>query len=179
MIYILQQIELARSGDDHSFIQLFQLYEKDIYRTVYIYVNNEQDAFDLVQETAYRAFKAMKGLQQPQYFKTWLIKIAINCTLDFLRKSKKLTQRSIKELEYIQERFEDNFEEIDLQVTLQQLMELLDPQEKSVIILRFYHDLTLHEIASTLSIPQGTAKTIYYRAVHKLREKIKRGDLDE
>lgn len=68
---------------------------------------------------------------------------------------------------------EDVKEDIDLEVTFQELIELLDEDEKSVIILRFYHDMTIKEIAESVDIPLGTAKTILYRALKRLRKELK------
>lgn len=83
-------IEKARKGNDNAFLKLFQEYESVIYRTAFMYVKNQNDALDVVQETAYRSFKSIKNLNESKYFKTWLIKIAISCALDMLRKQKKL-----------------------------------------------------------------------------------------
>src|SRR5690606_39568736 len=59
-------------------------------RTAFVYVKNQNDALDVVQETAYRAFKSIKNLKEPVYFKTWLFKIAINCAIDIIQKQKKI-----------------------------------------------------------------------------------------
>lgn len=74
----------AQKGNDEAFLKLFQEYEKDIYRTAFVYVKNQEDALDIVQETAYRSFKSIKDLKEPKYFKTWLIRIAISCAIDIL-----------------------------------------------------------------------------------------------
>lgn len=163
-------IEKARKGNDNAFLKLFQEYESVIYRTAFMYVKNQNDALDVVQETAYRSFKSIGDLNEPKYFRTWLIKIAISCALDFIRKQKKVVQMKPGSLELISE---DVKEDIDLEVTLQELIEYLDEDEKSVIILRFYHDMTIKEVAENLNIPLGTAKTILYRALKRLRIDLK------
>lgn len=167
---IIRLIEKARKGNDNAFLKLFQEYESVIYRTAFMYVKNQNDALDVVQETAYRSFKSIGDLNEPKYFRTWLIKIAISCALDFIRKQKKVVQMKPGSLELISE---DVKEDIDLEVTLQELIEYLDEDEKSVIILRFYHDMTIKEVAENLNIPLGTAKTILYRALKRLRIDLK------
>ncbi|OAB41648.1 sigma-70 family RNA polymerase sigma factor [Paenibacillus glacialis] len=167
---MIRLIDKARSGDDKAFLELFQVYESDIYRTAFVYVKNQSDALDVVQETAYRSFKSVKNLKEAKYFKTWLIKIAISCSIDLLRKRKNVVQMKAVMMEQITE---DVQEDIDLEVTVQELVELLDEDEKSVVILRFYHDLTIKEVAETLNIPLGTAKTLLYRALKKLRKEWK------
>jgi RNA polymerase sigma-70 factor (ECF subfamily) len=74
---------------------------------------------------------------------------------------------------------EDVKEDIDLEVTLQELIELLDDDEKSIIILRFYHDMTIKEVSENLDIPLGTAKTVLYRALKRLRKELKGDGLYE
>lgn len=139
-----------------------------------MYVKNQDDALDVVQETAYRSFKEIKSLKEPKFFKTWLLKIAINCAVDLLRKQKKVVHLKPGLMELISE---DVKEDIDLEITIQELMELLDEHEKGVIILRFYHDLTIREIAETLGMPLGTVKTVFYRALNRLRKELKGDDV--
>ncbi|WP_335488929.1 sigma-70 family RNA polymerase sigma factor [Neobacillus niacini] len=164
----------AQKGNDKAFLTLFQEYEEEIYRMAYIYVKNQNDALDVVQETAYRSFKSIKNLKEPKYFKTWLVKIAINCALDILRKRQKVIPLRPRQEELISEEAKDD---IVLEITLRDLFELLTEEEKSVIILRFYQDLTINEVAGTLDIPLGTAKTILYRSIKKLRHELKGEDV--
>jgi RNA polymerase sigma-70 factor (ECF subfamily) len=167
---LLNLVRKAQKGNDNAFLTLFQEYEQDIYKMAFVYVKNQSDALDVVQETAYRSFKTLKNLQEPKHFKTWLIRIAINCSLDFLRRQKKVVQ--------LKPELEENLsgdinEDIDLEVTVRDLIEGLNEDEKSVVILRFYEGLTFKEVSETLDIPLGTAKTILYRALDKLRNNLK------
>ncbi|MEH7110046.1 sigma factor [Bacillus sp. JJ1764] len=63
-----------------------------MYRMAFTYVKNQNDALDVVQETAYRSFKNINTLKNPEFFKTWLIKIAINCAIELVRKNKKVIE---------------------------------------------------------------------------------------
>lgn len=69
--------------------------------------------------------------------------------------------------------FGDVKEDIDLELTVRDLIDGLGEEEKSVILLRFYEDLTIKQIAESLDMPLGTAKTILYRALSKLRKNLK------
>ena len=167
---MLNLVKKAQKGNDKVFLTLFQHYEQDIYRIAFVYVKNQDDALDVVQETAYRSFKSIKNLKEPKYFKTWLIRIAISCAIDLLRKQKNVVQLKPGFDEFLSG---DVNEDIDLKMTVRDLIELLNEDEKSVIILRFYEDLTIKEISETLEIPLGTAKTVLYRALIKLRKDLK------
>ncbi|WP_256941218.1 sigma-70 family RNA polymerase sigma factor [Bacillus sp. EAC] len=166
---IIHLVKEAQKGNDTAFLKLFQEFEEDIYRTAFIYVKNQEDALDIVQETAYRSFKSIKNLKEPKYLKTWIIKIAISCSIDLLRKKK-----NVIELKPEIEKFVSNDVERDipLSITLEDLIDLLNENEKKVIILRYYFDFTIKEVAETLKIPLGTAKTILYRGLSKLRKNL-------
>lgn len=163
----------AQRGDKKAFIKLFELCEEEIYRMAFIYVKNKQDALDIVQETAYRSFKCISNLKEPQYFKTWLIKIAINNSLELIRnRQNKVFINKTQEIY-------KNDKDIVLTVFLRELIETLNEEEKSVILLRFYYEYSLKEVSNILKFPLGTVKTILYRALKKLRQKIKGDDIQK
>ena len=165
-------VKKAQQGDDQSFLKLFQKYEEDIYRTAFVYVKNQTDALDVVQEVAYQAFKKLDTLKEPSYLKTWLIKIAINCSIDLIRKNRKVVQIDWK----YEEQIDSELENLPLALTLQDLLNCLKEEEKSVIILRYYHNYTFKEISEMLEIPLSTAKSLHYRALEKLRVDYVKGD---
>ncbi|AXI00820.1 RNA polymerase [Sporosarcina sp. PTS2304] len=165
-------VKKARKGDDKAFLQLFQQYETDVYRMAYVYVKNPDDALDVVQEVAYQAFKKIHTLRQPAYFKTWLLKITMNCATNVVRRNKKVIQWEPQYEETIAPESED----IPLHLTLQDLMEGLEEVEKSVVLLKFYEQYTFKEIADALDMPLGTAKSILYRSLQKLRKQCKEND---
>ncbi|WP_019415176.1 sigma-70 family RNA polymerase sigma factor [Paenisporosarcina sp. TG20] len=167
---MLNLVKKAQKGNDIAFLTLFQKCEEDIYRTAFVYVKNQSDALDIVQETAYRSFKSIKSLENLNYFKTWLIRITINCALDVLHKRENVVQLKSDFEGFISG---DVNEDISFEMTILDLIECLNEDEKSVIILRFYKDLTIKEVAETLNLPLGTAKTLLYRALKKLRKGFK------
>ncbi|MGM7683303.1 sigma factor [Cytobacillus sp. Hm23] len=87
---MIKLVEQAQKGDENAYLKLFQLYKKEIYQTAFIYVKKEEDALDVVQETAFHSFKSIKTLKDPKYFKTWLMRITITCSIDLLRQRKKV-----------------------------------------------------------------------------------------
>ncbi len=114
-------------------------------------------------------------MKNPKYFKTWLIKIAINCAIDLARKNNKVIQLEPEHEEFIGS--EDG--DVSLSVTLEELLNQLNEDEKSIIILKFYQGYSLKEIADLLKIPLGTAKSVFYRALHKLRKEFKEAQICE
>ncbi|MBM7572359.1 sigma-70 family RNA polymerase sigma factor [Aquibacillus albus] len=177
VIAIKSLVKKAQKGNEKAYITLFQQYEADIYRTAYVYVKNQEDALDVVQETAYRSFATISHLKDPKYFKTWLIRITINCSIDLLRRRKKVVQLKPDYEEYIGE--ESETKDLPLSLSLKELIDALSEEEKSVILLRFYHDYTIRETAEILEIPLGTTKTVLYRALKKLRKQVDEEDVHE
>ena len=165
-----------RNRDRHAFETQFTQYEADLYRIAYVYVKNQQDALDVMQEAAYRAYKNRKTLKEPKYFKTWLTRITINCAIDHIRRYKPILpledwSEPLSPITHEEE------QQIILRTTLSALMDTLEPMEKSIVILKYYEQCTFHEIAESLHLPLGTVKTTLYRALHKLRAAIKEEDL--
>lgn len=160
-------VKKAQKGDDKAFIQLFKQYEEDIYRMAFIYVKNKQDALDVVQDVAYQSFKKVNSLKHPEYFKTWLMKITINSAINMVNKNKKVIRL---EPDYNYTEAKEEEEDLPLTLSLKDLINELETDEKSIILLRFYHGYTFNEIAKLLDIPLGTAKSILYRALKKLRK---------
>ncbi|MDZ5472013.1 sigma-70 family RNA polymerase sigma factor [Bacillus sp. 31A1R] len=167
-------VKKAQKGDKKAFITLLQQYEEDIYRMAYVYVRNKDDALDVVQETAYRSFSKIGALKQPEYFKTWLLKITINAALDLIRKEKKVVQLVPELIESVSLE-----EDMNLSITLKDVMEKLSENEKSIVLLKYYYDHTFIEISNIVDIPLGTVKSILYRALGKLRTHLKEDDICE
>lgn len=172
MSFIIRLIKKAQKGNEKAFLKLFQMYEADIYRMAFVYLKNEEEALDIVQETAYKAFDKIESLKEPAYFKTWLIKIAISSSLNRLKRLEKIVPMQNEYINYMQ------FEQDDptVKVLLQQILEELTSEEKGIVLLKYYEGYTFQEIADTLQIPIGTVKSILYRALKKLRVQVEEAD---
>lgn len=168
---IISWVKQAQNGDQNAFIHLFSQFEADIYRIAFLYLNHRDDALDIVQETAYRSYRALQGLKEPKYFKTWLISIAIRCSIDLLRQRRKVVPLKPEYEELLND--DGKALDIPLSLSLQDMIDRLNEEEKSVIILRFFYDHTIKETADILELPLGTSKTILYRALGKLRKQAR------
>ena len=135
-------------------------YEK-YYRLAYSYMRNEDDALDVVQESAYRAIRDCGKVKNKDYLSTWIYRIVVNTALDLLRKKKKETLT--EELPEIP--VEDQYQETELRTILNQL----DHKSKTIIILRYFEDLKLEDIADILGDNRNTVKARLYRSLKKLR----------
>lgn len=159
------KVLMAQKGDDHAFYELIQEQKEKLYRTALAYVKNEQTALDIIGETVYKAYKGLRKLRQPEYFDTWLTRILINTSNDYLRQSKKTVEFNE---EILTEQL--GYEEVNCdRVDIFKAIDTLDEKHKTIIILKYYHDLTITQIGELLEIPTGTVKTYLHRALQKLR----------
>lgn len=136
------------------------------YRLAYSYVHNETDAFDIVQNGAYKVLRGSDTLKNPEYAETWVYRIMLNECFRYLKQPQKYSYESLQEetgfeLSYT----EDHCEKIDLQRAL----DALPQKDKAVIILRYFEDRKLDEIADILEENLSTVKSRLYRSMKKLR----------
>ena len=162
----------AKKGNDQAFIELLQGEKLKLYKMAYIYMKNENDALDVVQETITRAYANIHTVKEEQYFATWLMRILINTALEMLRKNEKIVPLLEQQPEHEQSLTND--EKLDLL----QAIEQLDEKYKTVILLRYYRDLQIKEIADLLGCPEGTVKTNVHRGIQQLKKFLnKEGEL--
>lgn len=76
--------------DKREFAQRLQDDRARYYRLAYSYVKNEHDALDIVSESAYRGLKELHTLRSPEFFRTWMTRIVVNCAIDLVRKSSRV-----------------------------------------------------------------------------------------
>jgi len=138
------------------------------YRIAYSYVKNVDDALDIVQEAIFKALVSLETLKNPDYFRSWFYKILINTALDFLRKQKKIISVDDEFLHSFDNGRVDTYSDIDLHRSL----ENLPGNYRSIIILRFFEDLKIEEIAEILDENVNTIKTRLYKSLEVLRIKM-------
>lgn len=165
----------AQKGNDKAFLKIFQAYEADIYRMAFMYLKNQEDALDIVQEVAFKSFDKINTLKEPAYFKTWLIKITISCSLNCLKKQKKIVSLTSEMLDEVA----SNATDPATSILLLQMLDELSHEEKGVVILKYYEGYSFKDISELLHIPLGTAKSVLYRAIQKLRLQVEEVDFYE
>ena len=116
------------------------------YRLAYGYVRNEEDALDIVQESAYKAIKEAEKLKNPAFAKTWIYRIVINTAISQLRKKRETV--SLDEAAEIA--VNASYGNADLQKALSGLTD----EQKTLIRLRFFEDKTQTEVAGILHMNQ-------------------------
>lgn len=175
---ITNLVQKATKGNDDAFEQLISSVRHRLYRTAYSYVRNEQDALDMYQETIYQAYISLRKLKKPASFHSWIMKILVFKSIDFIRKESRHFTTDDEEL-FTALISTESVNDIALSVDLKEALKFLDPAYKNVILLRYYHDLSVKEIAIIMNYPEGTVKSHLNRAKKELRPILKEGYIHE
>ncbi|MFX3632462.1 MAG: sigma-70 family RNA polymerase sigma factor [Candidatus Pristimantibacillus sp.] len=156
----------AVRGNDEALLQRINMDKHRMYGIAYSYMRNEADALEAVQETVCRVWAKRRSLRDPKLFTTWIIRILIRVCMDE-RKKKRREQPS--DAAWLQQEAalhtEDTAERLDL---AKQLL-VLPANYRMVIVLKYYRDLTIVEIAELLERPDGTIRTWLNKALRMLR----------
>jgi RNA polymerase sigma-70 factor (TIGR02954 family) len=173
----IHTVKKAISGDARAFEELLFQEEKLLYYKALSYVRTKEDALDVIQETACKAFLAIGKLREPEYFSTWLFKILIRECYKLLKKREQIVP--YEEHELLRKLDEKQEEEIE-SFHLTQALSTLNSSYQTSIILFYYHDLSIQDISDVMEKPVSTVKTYLRRAKKKLRSELERSyKLDE
>lgn len=154
---------------EEEFISLVINNQDMLYKIAYTYVKNKDDALDIVQETVYKAYISYKKLREKKYAKTWLVRILINNANDYIKKNKKIISLNN---EYLDVLCKDDNNNIEDKIIIDKVLNDLEENEKSVIILKFFEDFTLKDISKIMGLPLSTVKSILYRTLKKLKVNV-------
>ena len=149
--------------DKREFAQQVDAIKQQLFRMAYLYLNNEASALEAVDESVYKAYKALKTLREPAYFTTWLTRILINECKKELKRQNRFSSMDYSPAE---EMAEDDYDALPLKEAIAHLPETL----RAVVILRYFAGFTLAETAQTLAIPQGTVVSRQRRALALLKQ---------
>ncbi|MFE5321524.1 sigma-70 family RNA polymerase sigma factor [Paenibacillus sp. NPDC056579] len=149
--------------------------KENVYRLAFSYVKNEENALDVVQDSIHKALSSLETLKSEGSMKGWFYRIVVNTSLDFLRKQKKIQLMDDKTLELCSPLIEDAYHDIDLEKALEELPHNF----RTVVILRYFEDLKIEEIAEVMNENISTVKTRLYQALRKLRIKMNNELLEE
>jgi RNA polymerase sigma-70 factor (ECF subfamily) len=171
----------ARGGELAAYDDLVKRYQERIYATVYHMTSNHEDANDLAQEAFIKAFQAIKSFKGGSSFYTWVYRIAVNKTINFLKQRKNRTQMSLDDLDFNAEhdpdlvalisdktpRREANLSE--LQEKLNEAMQKLSDSHRLVVTLHDVQGMSHEEIAKIMDCNIGTVRSRLFYARQQLQ----------
>ncbi len=177
-------IQAALNGDEKAYETLLSKYKNLVYTIMIKMVRNPQEAEDLTQEAFMKAFNSLASFNEEFAFSTWLMKIATNNCIDFLRKKKLRTYSIHEPIQYKDEKVEIDIADTEpspeksllqeeRKKVLENAIKELPERYRYVIILRHKEEKSYEEIAEILNLPLGTVKAQIFRAREMLNKKLK------
>jgi RNA polymerase sigma-70 factor (ECF subfamily) len=179
-------VSKAQAGDSSAFSDLVTRYQNKIYRLAKHITQNDEDAEDVLQEAFLKAYEHLDGFQGNSKFYTWIVRIAVNEALMKLRKRK--TDRSVpldepidtgeemvnREIAVWEDNPEQRYSRQEMQQILDEAVDTLKPDFRTVFVLRDIEELSTEETAEALGISVPAVKSRLLRARLALREKLTR-----
>ena len=174
-------VKRALKGDLSAYDDLVRRYQERIYATIYHMTSNHEDANDLAQEAFIKAFQALRSFKGGSSFYTWVYRIAVNKTLNFLKQRKNKTHMSLDDLDFNAEHDPDLVALIsdktprreaglaELQEKLNAAMQKLSEPHRLVVTLHDVQGLSHEEIAKIMDCNAGTVRSRLFYARQQLQ----------
>lgn len=175
---LIKVIEAASAGDKKAFKTIYDRYYKQLFYLALKITGNYADANDAIQDTFLQIQNSLKDLRNPEYFNAWASKIVFSkCTAIFSRNKyiamDPAEMKNISPDEARKDHIPDqSFHRKNDQEIVQQFISELRPKQKEILLLMYYMQLSIKEIALVLDIPEGTVKGRARIARACLKEKI-------
>ena len=179
-------LERARAGDADAFTELVRQYDKKIFRIAKHITQNDEDAEDVLQDAFLKAYEHLAGFHGDSKFYTWIVRIAVNEALMKLRKRKgdktvpldepvdTGEDMVVREIAVWDDNIEERLGRSELGGILDQAVDSLKPDFRTVFVLRDIEELSTEETAEALGISIPAVKSRLLRARLQLREKLTR-----
>src|SRR5471030_43441 len=174
-------VKRAQRGDLKSYDELVKRYQQRIYATIYHMTSNHEDANDLAQDAFIKAFQALKSFKGGSTFYTWLYRIAVNKTINFLKQRKNRTHISLNDIDFNAEHDTDLITLIsektprrdaglnELQKKLNEALLKLSEPHRVVVVLHDVQGQSHEEIAEILDCNIGTVRSRLFYARQQLQ----------
>lgn len=177
----LSLVRRAQNNDVSAYDELVRRYQERIYATVYHMTSNHEDANDLVQETFIKAFRALKSFKGDSSFYTWVYRIAVNKTINFLKQRRNRVQMSLNDMDFNAEHDPDMVALVsertprrdlnlsELQEKLNTAMQKLSEHHRMVVTLHDIQGLSHEEIGKIMDCNVGTVRSRLFYARQQLQ----------
>jgi RNA polymerase sigma factor (sigma-70 family) len=165
-------------GNENAFNELVLRYQEKVYWVARRFTGSHDNADDITQEVFCKVYESLKEFRGDSSLYTWLYRVTVNASLNFLRRQK------VREFLHIDEMFDIEspegespdsiIEKSEQQSLIEQAVALLPEKQKAVFVMRYYEELPYEEIAAILKTSVGGLKANYFHAIRKIGEYIRR-----
>ena len=170
----------CQEGDREAFHYLVEQYKDLLYGTALLMSRNRALAEEHVQEAFLSAWRGIRGFRRGYPFKPWLVRILVNAVLANRRRSSIPTDPLDESTQAGNDCDpHDMAEALAGSETIRRALAVLNLEHREVIVLRYFADLTIPEVARSLNLRQGTVKSRLHRALEQLRSQLAEHDVRE
>ncbi|MGI6365306.1 MAG: RNA polymerase sigma factor [Bacillota bacterium] len=162
---VRKQVALAKAGDKTALLDLIMAREQEFYGLSFVYMRNEQDAADALQDMIVILFSRIHTLKKDSSFYAWAKQILVRCCLTKLREKKRW-----QPIPPGHEEAKEYHAEVGLD--LLEAVHQLPEAQRDVVLLFYYNDRTFEEISEILQCPVGTVKSRLHQALKKLKGRL-------
>ena len=174
----LELVESFQKGNEASFNELVRRYQEKVYWIAHRFVNDHDQADDIVQEVFLKVYRALNDFRGDSGVYTWLYRITVNISLNTIRKQRIKDFLRIDEFfEYPSEESEQpdkQYEQSEQKQLIEEAIQQLPEKQKAVFILRYYEELPYEDISKILKTSVGGLKANYFHAVKNIGEFVHR-----
>ena len=160
--------------DQENFCEHIRQQEKAMYSLAFSVVKNDADAAEIISESIFRAYKKVDTLKNENAFKPWILRIVHNTAVEFVRKNSKIV--SLDTIDITDEDIENH---LLTTLSLQEAVRSLKQPYRTVVILYYYEDFSIAQIAKITDTSMVTVKQRLFRARKQLREILEEGFRNE
>jgi RNA polymerase sigma-70 factor (ECF subfamily) len=177
----IQLVARTQDGDARAFDELVVKYSPRLYGLVYNMTSNHEDANDLLQDVFAKAFRSIKGFRGKSSFYTWIHSIAVNMTINFLKKRGRRFNMSLDDVD-LNIQNDKEFIELtassspvreadlgELQLKLNESMQKLSPEHRAVVTMFDIQGMPHAEISKILGVSEGTVRSRLFYAHRQLQ----------
>ena len=183
----LDLVKQAQAGDTEAFDQLVSQYRNRVFGMIYNMVHNEQDAWDLAQDSFLKAWKSIARFRGQSSFYTWIYRIVMNVTIDWLRKKQvrggdaefddaiqlKEIDPASRTVPHADALPHERMEHKEIRSRIDAAIVQLSPEHRAVILMKEIEDMQYHEIAESLGCSIGTVMSRLFYARKKLQNLLR------
>ena len=174
-------VRRTQKGDSSAFDVLVGRYKERLYATVYHMTSNHEDANDLVQETFIKAYKSLRSFRGQSSFYTWVYRIAVNRTINFIKRRKNRSQYSLDDMDSSVQTDPDLVELMshvtprrevglmELQQKLNEALQQLSESHRAVVAMHDIQGMTHADIARVMKCSEGTVRSRLFYARQQLQ----------
>lgn len=168
-------IENILNGDVRSFESLVEKYEVTILKFIYSMIRDKQIAEDITQEVFITVYNKLNTFDNRYKFSNWILRIAKNRCIDYIRKMKKINESNIEDFVGLKSKEITPEEAVEFEETKQIIAEYINTLsdiDKQIIILRYSQKTTFSDISKILDINESSVKRRYYKIKEQFKRKV-------